>query len=450
MSYIKKRIILFLSLIILVLPLAGCLVTPANPPVIVAFSATPSSITAGSSTTLLWVVTGATSVSINPDIGSVALGGTTSISPKVSTSYTLKATSKTGTSTAQIMVTVTQPAPVILDFAVSPTIITAGQSANLMWNVSGASSVSISPGIGSVALSGSQEVSPVTSVTYVLTATNSYGTNTSTAVLTVNPTIAPPVSNNFNVSPTIIDQGGYATIYWNVTGATSVRIDPGIGDVAASGSQTVSPDATTTYILTATDADCNCIISDDTTLTVRPYYTEPYYFPPPYYPVPSQNNRPVIIDFSINPPIETSGGTATMEWNVSGATSIVINNKIGKVASTGSLALHPAATTHYILTATNKYGSSTASAIVKITASVPKAAPVIKAFTASPKTIAAGHSCTLSWSVARSTSVHINHGVGAVSHSGSIVVSPSHTTTYTLTASNSGGMVQHTVTVTVQ
>ncbi|MCK9357912.1 MAG: hypothetical protein M0R22_12320 [Dehalococcoidia bacterium] len=60
--------------------------------------------------------------------------------------------------------------------------------------------------------------------------------------------------NSFTVSPSTIEPGDDATLSWDVSGATSVSIDRGIGAVATSGSETVSPEATTTYTLTAIGA----------------------------------------------------------------------------------------------------------------------------------------------------------------------------------------------------
>jgi hypothetical protein len=76
--------------------------------------------------------------------------------------------------------------------------------------------------------------------------------------------------------------------------------------------------------------------------------------------------------------------------------------------------------------------------------------PTIASFTASPASIspfAGGGSATLSWSVASATSLSIS-GLGAVIGN-SIQVSPSQTTTYTLTASNAQGSVTAQTTVTV-
>ena len=56
---------------------------------------------------------------------------------------------------------------------------------------------------------------------------------------------------NFSASPSSIEKGESSTLTWSTTGATNVTIEPGIGDVSTSGNRSVSPNATTTYTLTA-------------------------------------------------------------------------------------------------------------------------------------------------------------------------------------------------------
>ncbi|MBA7643343.1 hypothetical protein ES703_51068 [subsurface metagenome] len=75
--------------------------------------------------------------------------------------------------------------------------------------------------------------------------------------------------------------------------------------------------------------------------------------------------------------------------------------------------------------------------------------PVINSFTASPGNITLGASSTLSWGVSGATTVSINQGVGGVTPSGTRVVSPAATTTYTLTATNAAGSVTQPVQVVV-
>jgi hypothetical protein len=77
-------------------------------PVINSFTARPASITAGSSSTLSWTTTGATSLSITPGtFTSSSANGSTSVSPTATTTYTLTATNSSGSTTASAKVTVT-------------------------------------------------------------------------------------------------------------------------------------------------------------------------------------------------------------------------------------------------------------------------------------------------------------------------------------------------------
>jgi hypothetical protein len=74
--------------------------------------------------------------------------------------------------------------------------------------------------------------------------------------------------------------------------------------------------------------------------------------------------------------------------------------------------------------------------------------PTISSFTANPSTVTAGSPVTLSWSVTNSIYNIIDPQVGPVRGT-SIVVTPSATTTYTLSATNQFGRSTASVTVTV-
>ena len=91
--------------------------------------------------------------------------------------------------------------PNITQFEAEPSTIEKGQASTLRWAVSGeTSSLSISPGIGSVEASGNRQVYPGSTTTYTLTATGPGGTSTSTA--TVNVTNPPPPPPPAPVAPT--------------------------------------------------------------------------------------------------------------------------------------------------------------------------------------------------------------------------------------------------------
>lgn len=65
---------------------------------------------------------------------------------------------------------------------------------------------------------------------------------------------APAPTVDLQVSPSSIQRGGEATLTWNTTDAASVRIDSGVGNVAETGSLTVSPRESTTYTAIAVGA----------------------------------------------------------------------------------------------------------------------------------------------------------------------------------------------------
>jgi hypothetical protein len=75
--------------------------------------------------------------------------------------------------------------------------------------------------------------------------------------------------------------------------------------------------------------------------------------------------------------------------------------------------------------------------------------PVINSFTAVPPSIRAGETSVLSWSVSGNGPEVFISDVGPVSANGTTRVAPAATTTYTLTARNSGGTVQSSAMVTV-
>jgi hypothetical protein len=72
----------------------------------ITFIATPAQIMAGESSTLNWNVVGATNVTIDQGIGVVATNGSRSVSPAVTTTYTLTANGSTGTRSRAVTVVV--------------------------------------------------------------------------------------------------------------------------------------------------------------------------------------------------------------------------------------------------------------------------------------------------------------------------------------------------------
>ena len=205
----KKIVFLSLSVLLLLVLIPGCVTsqtppTATTPPVIGAFSSNPSAVNSGNPSVLFWKVTGATSVSIDQGIGQVDVAGVKVVSPVTSTVYTLTATNSAGTVTGSTVTNVNSvplpPAgiPVIKVFSSNPSAVNSGSPSALFWNVTGATSVSIDQGIGKVDFVGIKVVSPAISTAYTLTATNSAGTVTQSAVTTVNSASLPPAPITLN------------------------------------------------------------------------------------------------------------------------------------------------------------------------------------------------------------------------------------------------------------
>ena len=267
-------------------------------------------------------------------------------------SFTLTVTNTDGLSaSAHVLVTtVTTPAnPAFGVCTAEPLTISPGQSSTLIWSTTGATTVTIAPGIGTVPNSGSIQVTPTQNTTYVLTATNSTGVAATCSVgITVQQT-GPnqgPIIAQFAANPGTITAGQSSTLTWSVQNATSISISPVLGNVAANGSSGVTPAQTTTYTLTASNAYAT--VSASVTVVVN---AGPPPAPPP----------PTIDSFTANPPQSPSPGTAVVltckASNVRPVNGVLISG-IAAVDANGNLTVYPKATTTYTCVAINTVGVS--------------------------------------------------------------------------------------------
>ena len=151
---------------------------------------------------------------------------------------------------------------------------------------------------------------------------------------------------SFAATPGTISMGGSSVLSWNVSGATSIRINEGIGNgLAASGSVEVSPTATTsTYTLTAGNGSGSVTATAIVTISA-----------------------PVIASFAATPQTVVPGGSSTLTWSVSGATSVSIDNGVGNnLGLSGSRSISPEATALYTLTAASPHGVTTATTLLGV------------------------------------------------------------------------------------
>jgi hypothetical protein len=151
--------------------------------------------------------------------------------------------------------------------------------------------------------------------------------------------------------------------------------------------------------------------------------------------------RVQILFFTSDPRQINGGEVSTLSWRVLNADSINISG-LGAVAATGSRAVTPTTTSTYILTARNSVSEETATTQVVITS-----ARFLTCF-ASPATIKQGQTSTLTWQSNGASGVTISPGIGSVGANGSVAVSPTANTTYTLTTAG-GAADSCTVTVGV-
>lgn len=247
-----------------------------------------------------------------------------------------------------------------------------------------------------------------------------------------NPCVVPekPVCTLLPATQTIA-HGATATINWTTTNAHTVTLSNS-GAVAQSGTKTTPAlFADTTYTLTAVGAggqvSCTAVVKVD----------EPEVIPAPRCDM-----------FTATPGTITVGDSATLAWKTTHATKVYINNGIGEVSATGSIAVSPLANISYLMTVVGT-NNQTVTCTVPVKVS-PKPLPVCESFTATPQTLpVGGGSVALNWKVTEATHATITPMIGLVSPIGSQSVTVTQSTQFVLTATHNGTQVQCTVPVTV-
>jgi hypothetical protein len=165
---------------------------PAAPEAVASIQADKTTIKAGENAILNWTTQNAKKVRIEP-IGTVSRNGQRPVSPKVTTTYTIKATNSDGVETAsEVTINVTKAATTtttipaaFASLKTNKTTINKGESIALTWKTANASSVQLEP-IGAVKGAGRQVLKPDSNITYTLTATGKDGkTSSSTVKITV-------------------------------------------------------------------------------------------------------------------------------------------------------------------------------------------------------------------------------------------------------------------------
>lgn len=225
---------------------------------VIEFTVNPSSITRGGCARLQWSAPGAVNVRIVPGVGPVGVSGTQEVSPHEPTRYVLSA--EIGGSTVERMVDLAvlppppPPPPLSGYFIATPSVLQLGDRCVLKWYVPSGSEIILSPDIGQVEVSGERVVTPVVDTRFVLNAKSAQGPwRCEVFVRVVQPVQQKPEIYRFSAAPQVSDGGLPIILSWS-TNADHVRIEPGLTDLPSTGECTVSPQNTTTFVLTASNS----------------------------------------------------------------------------------------------------------------------------------------------------------------------------------------------------
>jgi phospholipase C len=244
--------------------------------------------------------------------------------------------------------TASSPAPAVT-LNLSAQAITTGQSVTLSWSTTNATSMTITPAVGTAAVpSGTATVTPTETTTYTALATGPGGTATATATVTVNGVPSPPAVS-LSVSPNPVTPGQKAKLTWTTSNAAGLTITGVQNAALPSGSADVSAETTTTYTATATGPGGTSTAL--VTLTVTPPTPKP------------------TVTLNLTPSVINAGQSATLTWTTTDTTALTIAPGISnpQVAG-GNATVNPTSTTTYTATATGAGGTTTVTAKLTVNA----------------------------------------------------------------------------------
>jgi pSer/pThr/pTyr-binding forkhead associated (FHA) protein len=223
----------------------------------------------GGQVKLNWKVSGVTKATITADKGDVSpgrkeldvtAGPPATVQPTATgdVTYTLTVSNAAGSKQDTVKVNVSN---LSIQFDSDPPTITAGESAKLRWHVEGANDstkVTIDNDIGKVEPTGDKTVKPTEQTDYTLTVVGADGVAQEKKT-TVNVKAPLPKINLFTAPTPSITLGDQVRLTWRVDNADSIEIRTDQNDLIVQSKQLEGsvidvPPASTTYILTATNA----------------------------------------------------------------------------------------------------------------------------------------------------------------------------------------------------
>ena len=388
------------------------------------FSANPSSITSGTSSTLNWSTNNCSSVVISPNVGSVSLNGSQSVYPTQTTIYTIKAYNGAGVlaDTDNVTVTVNSviPSCSIDSFTANPSTIASGSSSTLNWSTTNCASVTISNLGYNVPTVGSQLVYPTQTTTYTLKAYDSNGGNqTRSVTITVRQNTQTCSIDNFTADPQSINSGGSSILNWKTTNCISVSLD--YAEIQTSGSKEVHPTQTTTYTLRANSTN-EATQTRTTTVIVN-----------------NNTNSCTIKSFYADPTNITSDESSILYWETENCNSVSLDGT--EVSTSSHKTVSPNSTQTYTLRASGASivfnNTKTAQATVYVDENNNLKCS-IDSYTASDTKIKEGDHVNLKWRTSNCDKISISNLDNNLPEDGSDNVYPRQTTTYTLRASGNG------------
>jgi len=405
------------------------IVTVVAAPVITSFVPGAATITSGSSTTLTAMFSNGTG-SVDNSVGVVTNNAAVTVSPTLTTTYTLTVSNTAGSFVTKTAIVTVVPAPAITSFTPALATIVSGNTTTLTALFSGGTG-SVNNGVGAVTTGTPVNISPTTTTTYTLTVTNTATTPASvTAMTTVTVDVPPAITTANNTTFTIGSAGtftvvstGNPTAALNAVGALPGTVafhDNGNGTATISGTATGSPGSYPITITANNGVSPNAVQSFtlNTVLVQAPAIT-------------SANSVTFTAGANGTFTVTTTGSPAPALAKTGALPSGVNFTDNGNGTATISGSAAAAGSSSITITASN---GTLPNATQTFTFNV-VAAPVITGFTAAAPTITAGGSTTLTGVFTGGTG-SVNNSVGAVTTGALAPVSPTVTTTYTLTVTN--------------
>lgn len=302
----------------------------------------------------------------------------------------------------------------------SSTTIDAGGSATLTWSSANTTSCSASGAwSGTFPANGSRSTGVLgDDATFSLTCTGAGGASPPATVTIV---VNEPPTATLIANPTSVTAGGASTLSWSSTHATACLAAGGwSGTLPPSGSRSTGAlTANSSFSVTCSGpGGVSPAASASVTATPLP-------------PVPTAS-------LSASPTSVVSGGSSTLTWSSTNATSCTASGGwSGSLATSGTFATGPlTVAAGYSLVCTGVGGTSPAATASVVILPVPTAT-----LSAAPTTVSAGGQSMLTWSSSNAVSCTASGGwTGSLAASGTQATGPVNAqTTYSLICSGAGG-----------